>query len=193
MKGIDQRSRTEGLDEGKYVRYHLFPWSDPPSSCEPDAAEPDGCKRGPWGQIYPAANDPERMGCILSDPQHNARRVRFFSQGTPGDSGTRTFIFWKEGESDQGGPSDIVGRRGVKVEGDTASTAGLRPQDFLPVVAVPTASVYGDPPDGCLVRGEEELGDGAFANTQAINLSTLSDEGGDLGGPMPARPGRRPP
>jgi hypothetical protein len=78
-----------GLDEGKFVRYHSFTYND-------------------------AAGTNNAAGCIISDPVENARRVRFVTQATPGTtSGMTMGIFWKQGNYDQGGPADIVLRRGI--------------------------------------------------------------------------------
>jgi hypothetical protein len=85
LVAYEETKRSIDVDEGKYVRYHSFPQTSPPTL------------------------DP---GCILSTPTKNARRVRFVTQGTPGPSGMTMAIFWKEGEATQGGPSDIVGRIG---------------------------------------------------------------------------------
>lgn len=80
-----------GLDEGKFIRYHAFPFATPPATAAGKA------------------------GCIISDPAKNARRVRFLTQ-SPTDAGTggiQIGIFWKEGSYDKGGPSDIMVRRGM--------------------------------------------------------------------------------
>ena len=126
----------------------------------------------PNGDVYPDVTDPARVGCILSEPDENARRVRFFGQGTPGmNSGIKLFIFWKQGEFDQGGPSDIIAR----------SATGFTPADFVQSVNVPTATAPGDELDGCYIRGVEgPLPSGAFANSLGINLSAETEEGGDL-------------
>ncbi len=85
LVAYEESKRSIGIDEGKYVRYHSFPQTTPPVS---------------------------DSGCILSTPTKNGRRVRLVTQGTPGPSGMRMAIFWKEGEEIQGGPSDIVARIG---------------------------------------------------------------------------------
>lgn len=93
-----------GLDDGKYIRYHVFSAFD---DSLPDATAGAG-----W---------------IVSDPLQNARRVRFVNQGTPGsESGVKLFMFFKQGNYDQGGPSDIVGRVGL---------GGLLPENLEPPVA----------------------------------------------------------
>lgn len=92
-----------GLDEGKFIRYHAFPFNTPPVTAEGKA------------------------GCIISNPDKNARRVRFLTQ-SPTDAGTggiQIGIFWKEGIFDGGGPSDIILRRGID---------GLQPGNMVPAV-----------------------------------------------------------
>lgn len=132
----------------------------------------DQCRTSPNGDVYPDPSDPARVGCILSTPDENARRARFFGQGTPGtNSGVKLFVFWKQGEFDEGGPSDIVGR----------AATGFTPADFVQAVNVPTASAPGDALDGCYIRGVEgPLPSGAFANSPAINLSAETETGGDV-------------
>jgi hypothetical protein len=87
----EETKGSEGLDSGKFIRYHAFPANMPPS------------------------DEASRAGCIISDPLKNARRVRFLSQGPAevGPGNIHLAIFWKEGIDDKGGPSDIVIRRGV--------------------------------------------------------------------------------
>jgi len=84
----EETKGSEGLDEGKFVRYHAFAYSAPPAGS---------------------------AGCIISDPLKNARRVRFLTQSPAdaGPGGVQLGIFWKEGVYDKGGPSDIVVRRGM--------------------------------------------------------------------------------
>ncbi|MCB0328691.1 MAG: exo-alpha-sialidase [Bdellovibrionales bacterium] len=120
----EETKGLEGFDDGKYVRYHVF---SPFDSSLPDATA--------------------GAGCIISDPSENARRVRFVTQNTPGSaSGISMFIFYKQGNYDQGGPSDIIGR---------SALGGLLPANLVPSV---------DP--NCAVR------DDAFNNTPGINLSS---------------------
>lgn len=84
----EETKGSEGLDSGKFVRYLSFPYNQPPHAAP---------------------------GCVISNPLKNARRVRFLTQegsvASPG--GVNIAIFWKEGMFDQGGPSDIVVRRGM--------------------------------------------------------------------------------
>jgi hypothetical protein len=84
----EETKGTEGLDFGKYVRYHVFSAFDD--------SMPDQSMGAGW---------------IVSRPTENARRVRFVAQGTPGpESGVKLFMFFKQGAYDEGGPSDIMGR-----------------------------------------------------------------------------------
>ncbi len=178
----EETKGTGGIDEGKYIRYHVFPYGSPPDSCEDDPNNPGNCLIGATGEVMPAANDPARMGCIISDPDENSRRVRFFGQGTPGEeSGVRLFMFWKQGLFDQGGPSDIMARSGFVPEGEMGGIFGFRPQDLSPAIIAPTATTLGDTPDGCLIRGDEDMGTGAFGGDQGLNLSAATPDGGDLG------------
>jgi hypothetical protein len=87
----EESKGSNGLDDGKFVRYHAFPFATVPATAAGKA------------------------GCIISDPAKNARRVRFLTQ-SPADAGAggiQIGIFWKEGSYDKGGPSDIRVRRGM--------------------------------------------------------------------------------
>lgn len=87
----EETKGLQGLDIGKYVRYHVF-------SAFNDSM-PDATGGAGW---------------IISNPAENARRVRFVQQGVAGpESGIRFFIFFKQGPYDQGGPSDIIARSGI--------------------------------------------------------------------------------
>jgi hypothetical protein len=99
----EETKGSEGLDEGKFVRYHAFPFASLP-------ATPEG-----------------KAGCVISNPQKNARRVRFLTQSAAdaGPGGIQIAIFWKEGIYDKGGPSDIVVRRGM---------GGLQASSMVPSV-----------------------------------------------------------
>jgi hypothetical protein len=114
----EETKGSEGLDEGKFIRYHAFPYSTPPV----DVAG--------------------KAGCILSDPLKNARRVRFLTQ-SPADAGANGIqlaIFWKEGSYDKGGPSDIVVRR---AGGPSATAVAIQPANMVPAVdAACTTSDY---------------------------------------------------
>lgn len=125
----EETKGLEGLDIGKYVRYHVFSAFD---DSMPDAT--DGA------------------GWIISQPDENARRVRFVQQGTPGpQSGIRFLIFFKQGLYDQGGPSDIVVRRGI---------GGFLPEHLDPPVAEnPTTR------------------EAAFGNSYGLNVSSSAGLG----------------
>jgi len=79
----EETKGTQGFDEGKYIRYHHFEWNVPP----------------PGGEV----------GCIISEPAENARRVRFLTQETT--NAVPLVFIYKQGEFTQGGPSDIFLRR----------------------------------------------------------------------------------
>jgi len=173
LVAYEETKGLEGLDDGKYVRFSSFRFDQPPASCVVDEGSGiDECVVSPNGDPYPDPTDPARVGCILSRPDENARRVRFFGQGTPGaKSGVKLFIFWKQGDYDEGGPSDIVGR----------AATGFAPADFVEPVNVPTAADPGDELDGCYIRGVAgPAPSGAFANSPGINLSAETENGGDL-------------
>jgi hypothetical protein len=87
----EETKGSNGLDDGKFIRYHAFPYNTDMST-------------------YTG-----KSGCIISDPSKNARRVRFLTQSPTdaGPGGIQIGIFWKEGSYDKGGPSDIRVRRGM--------------------------------------------------------------------------------
>jgi hypothetical protein len=108
----EETKSSQGLDEGKYVRYHAFKFDTPTQQSI---------------VIGERTVDIGEPGCIISDPNKNARRVRFLTQ-TPADAGVggmQAAIFWKEGIFDKGGPSDIVVRTVL---------GGLQPANMKPVV-----------------------------------------------------------
>ncbi len=96
----EETKGAEGLATGKFVRYLSFPYATPPTATP---------------------------GCIISNPLKNARRVRFLTQDESAApvGGVNIAVFWKEGISDNGGPSDIVVRRGM---------GGLQPSNMRPAV-----------------------------------------------------------
>ncbi|MDO6441658.1 choice-of-anchor O protein [Marinobacter sp. 2_MG-2023] len=104
----EETKGSDGLDEGKYVRYHTFDWNN---------------------------QDLDEAGCIISNPALNARRVRFVPQKEPGAaSGMRLGIFWKEGEFTQGGPSDIMLRKGIVNANGVTGGNGFSPAEMVPAV-----------------------------------------------------------
>jgi hypothetical protein len=106
----EETKGAEGLATGKFIRYLSFAYNTPPSATP---------------------------GCIISNPLKNARRVRFLTQdeSLAPVGGVNIAVFWKEGKYDQGGPSDIVVRRGM---------GSLQPADMVPNVddAVCATSTY---------------------------------------------------
>lgn len=134
ISAYEERKAAGGLDIGKYIRYHQFPFNN-----------------------IAGANDP--IGCIISNPQENGRRVRFVTQGAAApQSGLRWAVFWKEGEYTEGGPSDIMTRLG---------TSDFTPGNLNPAV---------DP--NCNAADFEAAE--ALNNAQALNLSHETPNLGDM-------------
>jgi hypothetical protein len=105
----EETKGSAGLDEGKFLRYHVFPYNSPPTTAV------------------------DKAGCIISDPAENARRARFVAQtNAASGSGIRFAIFWRQGLYNQGGPADIMMRIGYR-SADPQST-GLHPADLDPPV-----------------------------------------------------------
>lgn len=98
-------------DPGKYVRFHAFPFNEPP------AAE---------------------AGVIVSDPSENARRARIVAMSKPGsESGVRMLVMWRQGQGIQGAPADFMMRIGyvpVGVGIADQPDAGFRIMDLWPTV-----------------------------------------------------------
>jgi len=174
----EESKGSKGTDMGKYIRYHSFAFNKAPATLtnacvtlDPDGkptTTPTNCATN---DLPPNPDMLERIGCILSKPERNARRVRFIPQGTAGSSGTRLFVFWRQGEYGQGGPADIVGRSAT----DFADLAS-----FSPALNVPTTGTA----DGCLIRGDMDAvavpDQGVYTNSPALNLSHNTPYGGDL-------------
>ena len=102
----EETKGSNKLDNGKYIRYHSFSFDNP---------------------------DEKAAGAIISNPNENARRVRFVPQTNASSDGLRLGIFWRQGEPTEGGPGDIMVRLGFKNSADANST-GLRFEDFVPAV-----------------------------------------------------------
>ena len=139
----EETKGSEGLDEGKFIRYHTFTYNTVPTA---------------------------DVGCIISDPTKNARRVRFLTQsadaatgGTAGKSGINIAIFWKEGAYTTGGPSDIMLRRGM-VDPSAALTtqSGLAPNRMEPAVDANCAAL-------------DYNASQAVSNAPADNISSRAD------------------
>ncbi len=102
----EETKGSSGLDEGKFIRYHTFPFNTP---------------------------DTNATGAIISDPTKNARRVRVIPQSKAGANGLRMGVIWREGTETEGGPADIMARLGFVDSNDPNST-GLSFQDMIPNV-----------------------------------------------------------
>ncbi|MBY5991022.1 sialidase family protein [Ferrimonas balearica] len=176
----EETKGTEGLDEGKVIRYHAFPFAAGP------ATAPDACLSDVGGSPIACAPDlppnptaVARLGCILSDPAQNARRVRMLPQSTPGPSGVKLAIFWRQGLYDAGGPADVMLR---------TSRDFLDLSQFHPPLNVPGEGAI----TGCRIRGDNDAElpaeQGAFANAPALNLSHNTPDGGDLSAHSDANP-----
>ena len=135
----EETKGSEEIEYGKYVRYHTFGF--PGNDAALDSAA---------GQV----------GCILSNPAENARRVRFVAQSATTEGKTSDMvmgIFWKEGQYDQGGPSDIMLR--------LARNDSFAAADMVPAVdANCEAATY-----------EAAV---ALNNSPALNISSRSGQAG---------------
>jgi hypothetical protein len=133
--GWEETKGASGLDEGKFIRYQTFKYDTPPVISVPATSS---------NAMAALAN--EKSACVVSQPTKSAKRVRFLTQGAadatgvvapavPNRSGVNIAIFWREGETDKGGPSDIVVRRGM-VNPSAASNlqSGLATARMLPAV-----------------------------------------------------------
>ncbi len=104
----EETKGSQGLDEGKFIRYHSFVWN----------------------QV--GSDDPS--GCVISAPDENSRRVRIVAQKGVGRlSGLRVAVFWRQGTYNQGGPSDIMLRLGYADHAEKTVT-GLEPAQMMPPV-----------------------------------------------------------
>lgn len=82
----EETKGTLGWEEGKYVRFHTFPFAAPPEGGE--------------------------VGCIISEPYESAQRVRVLTQ--PLSEGQTALVFlYRQGNFTHGGPADIMVRRAV--------------------------------------------------------------------------------
>lgn len=105
----EETKGSAGLAEGKFLRYHVFPYNNPPTTAS------------------------DKAGCIVSDPAEGARRARFVTQtNAASGSGIRFALFWRQGFYNQGGPADVMLRNGYK--STDAGSTGLHPADLDPPV-----------------------------------------------------------
>jgi hypothetical protein len=84
----EESKGAPGLEIGKSVRYHTFPFDAPTAGGAADARFGDA-------------------GTVLSDPTENGRRVRLITQGVNGID-PAIVIFWRQGDQAQGAPADIM-------------------------------------------------------------------------------------
>ena len=161
----ETKGAGDEIDFGKVIRYHEFDYDMPPTSGSND---PD------TGELVPLVTDVDRIGCIISDPAKNGRRVRFFANAANsavGDSGAKITFLWKEGAYDQGGPSDIVSRIGYINADDSAST-GILSTDLSPAVASNCAYSLTDADR----TAGKTLADIVTTSDAGINLSHEADQ-----------------
>jgi uncharacterized repeat protein (TIGR01451 family) len=107
----EERKASGGVDVGKYVRFHQFPFNAPQVSA---------------------------AGVIISTPDENGRRARVMATSSPGKThGTRMVLMWRQGEGIQGAPADFMMRVGSVPQGTdlgSVPNAGFRVQDLWPAV-----------------------------------------------------------
>lgn len=155
----------EKFDTGKYIRYHTFPafgyvggvfaTTQTHASSTHDFAIAGDVTNG--------------QGWIVSKPDENARRVRIVFQGTPGTTTGQVLCFiYKQGLYDQGGPSDIMCRMGIKDTTADPNSTGLRPEDLVPGINFSSTATY-PLPKGLASGSDRELAGG---NAPATNLSS---------------------
>ena len=132
----EETKGTGGLDDGKYVRYHNFPFATP---------------------------DLNASGTIISNPDENSRRVRFVTQVNPSAYDMRMGVFWRQGNPVEGGPGDIMVRLGFKDTTNPAST-GLRPEDMIAAVNISSNTTPWSPIGGEIVGPDNNLDDATDLN-----------------------------
>ena len=107
----EEAKGSDTQDVGKYVRYHHFPFNDPPQS---------------------------EAGIIVSDPAENSRRARIVAMSSPGsESGTRMALMWRQGQGIQGAAADFMMRVGIvpaATDINLVTNAGFRVTDLSPTV-----------------------------------------------------------
>ncbi len=107
----EETKNSSGVDVGKYVRFHQFPFNAPEVSA---------------------------AGVIISTPGENGRRARIIATSTPGKAhGTRMVLMWRQGEGIQGAPADFMMRIASVPSGtdlDSVPNAGFRVEDLWPSV-----------------------------------------------------------
>lgn len=111
LLAYEETKNSDGVDVGKYVRFHQFRFNAPPE---------------------------HEAGVIVSDPTENSRRARILAAPSPGGThGTRLVLMWRQGEGIQGAPADVMVRIGSVAPGtdlDGVPDAGFRVEDLWPAV-----------------------------------------------------------
>jgi hypothetical protein len=125
----EETKGTGGLDDGKYVIFHSFPFDTPETNA---------------------------TGEIISKADENARRVRFVTQVNPSPVGKmRMGIFWRQGHPTEGGPGDIMVRLGIA----SATASGLTPADMTDAVNVSSNTTPWSPIGGTIAAPTNNLND----------------------------------
>lgn len=131
----EETKGASGTASGKFIRYRTFTFNQPPVISNPASST-----------VEIAAMANEKSGCVISQVNRSAKRVRFLTQSAaeatgvvspavPNRSGVNIAIFWREGVTDKGGPSDIVVRRGmVNPTVATSTQSGLATTRMVPDV-----------------------------------------------------------
>lgn len=111
LLAYEETKNSSGLDVGKYVRFHQFPFNAPQASS---------------------------AGVIVSTPGENSRRARIVAASSPGNThGTRMLLMWRQGEGIQGAPADFMMRVASVPPGTdlgNVPNAGFRVEDLWPAV-----------------------------------------------------------
>lgn len=113
----EETKGTGGLDDGKYVIYHSFPFDTPETNA---------------------------TGNIISKEDENSRRVRFVTQVNPSSSAKmRMGIFWRQGNPTAGGPGDIMVRLGIANGTSGLTPADMTPAVNISSNTVPWSPIGG--------------------------------------------------
>lgn len=91
------------VEEGKTIQYHSFPFNAPLAN-------------GPDEHRYGSP------GTQLTPQQMNSRRVRFVAQ-PPNGTNPALVIFWKQGLTTEGGPSDIFAKASLSLDESAVAAA----------------------------------------------------------------------
>jgi len=113
----EETKGTGGLDDGKYVIYHNFPFDTPETNA---------------------------TGDIISKEDENSRRVRFVTQVNPSPTAKmRMGVFWRQGNPTAGGPGDIMVRLGIANGTSGLTPADMTPAVNVSSNTVPWSPIGG--------------------------------------------------